>query len=229
MVLVDPTHMLLKTSPVPDTLSDSVLSLDDEIKRVLESTSLSDHDKALNYEQVLNKYLNRVDHVNSRHIQRPPHSSNQSVGLPHQDPFEKTLKLEKRIVDSLPKTLQKKGGVLLDHIKETTDMTWNERGELVVQGQTLNGTNVSDLIHEILRSRKLGIKPEGWSVFANSLKESNIPIDLIGNKARWDSTDDVDLSKSLIVESPSTPVNRKQKRGKSHRGGKNKTPEWLGW
>ena len=226
MVLVDPTHMLLKTSPVPDTLSDSVLSLDDEIKRVLESTSLSDHDKALNYEQVLNKYLNRVDHVNSRHI-HTPRSLNQSVGLPHQDPFEKTLKLEKRIVDSLPKTLQKKGGVLLDHIKETTDMTWNERGELVVQGQTLNGTNVSDLIHEILRSRKLGIKPEGWSVFANSLKESNIPVDLIGNKARWDSTDDVDLSKSTL-QSPSTPLIRKQKRGKSLKG-KSKTPGWMEW
>ena len=218
--------MLLKTSPVPDTLSDSVLSLDDEIKRVLESTSLSDHDKALNYEQVLNKYLNRVDHVNSRHI-HTPRSLNQSVGLPHQDPFEKTLKLEKRIVDSLPKTLQKKGGVLLDHIKETTDMTWNERGELVVQGQTLNGTNVSDLIHEILRSRKLGIKPEGWSVFANSLKESNIPVDLIGNKARWDSTDDVDLSKSTL-QSPSTPLIRKQKRGKSLKG-KSKTPGWMEW
>ena len=88
MVLVDPTHMLLKTSPVPDTLSDSVLSLDDEIKRVLESTSLSDHDKALNYEQVLNKYLNRVDHVNSRHI-HTPRSLNQSVGLPIKTPLKK--------------------------------------------------------------------------------------------------------------------------------------------
>ena len=115
----------------------------------------------------------------------------------------------------------------MDHIKETTDMTWNERGELVVQGQTLNGTNVSDLIHEILRSRKLGIKPEGWSVFANSLKESNIPVDLIGNKARWDSTDDVDLSKSTL-QSPSTPLIRKQKRGKSLKG-KSKTPGWMEW
>ena len=33
MVLVDP--LLLKTSPVPDTLSESIIKLDDDIKRVL--------------------------------------------------------------------------------------------------------------------------------------------------------------------------------------------------
>ena len=226
MVLVDPTHMLLKTSPVPDTLSDSVLSLDDEIKRVL-SSSLSDHDKALTYEQVLHKYLNRVDQT--RQIQNHL-TPNQSVSLPvdpvKSDSFAKTLKLEKRVIESLPKTLQKRGGVLLDHIKDTTDMTWNDRGELIVKGQTLNGTNVSDLIHEILRSRKLGHKPEGWSIFANALKESNIPMDLIGNKARWDSTDQ-DLSKSLSLESLSTPVNRKKK--SKRKGIKSSTPRWRQW
>lgn len=222
MVLVDPTHMLLKTSPVPDTLSDSVLSLDDEIKRVL-SSSLSDHDKALTYEQVLHKYLNRVDQTRQTQNHITP---NQTVSLPV-DPVKsdaKTSKLEKRVIESLPKTLQKRGGVLLDHIKDTTDMTWNERGELIVKGQTLNGTNVSDLIHEILRSRKLGHKPEGWSIFANALKESNIPMDLIGNKARWDSTDQ-DLSKSLSLESLSTPVNRKKK-SKRKAGS---TPRWQQW
>ena len=154
---------------------------------------------------------------------------NQSVSLPvdpvKSDSFAKTLKLEKRVIESLPKTLQKRGGVLLDHIKDTTDMTWNDRGELIVKGQTLNGTNVSDLIHEILRSRKLGQKPEGWSIFANALKESNIPMDLIGNKARWDSTDQ-DLSKSLSLESLSTPVNRKKK---SKRKGRSSTPRWQQW
>ena len=231
MVLMDPTHMLLKTSPVPDTLSDSVLSLDDEIRRVLESPALSDHDKALTYEQVLHKYLKRVDHVNSRHSQKPPFSSNHTASVPldplKSDSFGKTVKLKKRVVDSLPKTLQKKGGVLLDHIKDTTDMTWNERGELVVKGQTLNGTNVSDLIHELLRSRKLGQKPEGWSIFANTLKESNIPTDLIGNKARWDSTDEPEQLKSPSFESPSTPFNQSRRKRKHHR--KSSSPKWLRW
>ena len=234
MVLMDPTHMLLKTSPVPDTLSDSVLSLDDEIRRVLESPALSDHDKALTYEQVLHKYLKRVDHVNSRHLQKPPFSANHTASVPQQDPlksdsFGKTVKLEKRVVDSLPKTLQKKGGVLLDHIKDTTDMTWNERGELIVKGQTLNGTNVSDLIHELLRSRKLGQKPEGWSIFANTLKESNIPTDLIGNKARWDSTDEPEQLKSPSFESPSTPFNQSRRKRKQRGDRTSISPKWFHW
>ena len=53
MILVDPAHMLLKTSPVPDTLSDRVLGLDDEIRQILESSNMSDHEKAKAYQQSL--------------------------------------------------------------------------------------------------------------------------------------------------------------------------------
>ena len=225
MVLMDPTHLLLKTSPVPDTLSDSVLSLDDEIKRVLESTSLSDHDKALNYEQVLDKYLRRVNHVNSRQTQRLT-QMNTTTRLPQEEslkPHEKTIKLEKRLVDSLPKTLQRKGEVLLDHIKDTTEMSWNNRGELIVNGATIAGTNVTDLIHELLRSRKLGNAPKGWSTFASTLRESNIPVDLIGNKARWESPDEPEL-KMFSPMTPSTPVKMSGKKGK-----RNKKAQNLDW
>ena len=234
MVLVDPAHMLLKTSPVPDTLSESVLSLDDEIKRVLESSSLNEHDKALTYEQVLHKYLKRVDRVNSRHLQKPSFPTNHSATVTQQESLEngtgeKKVKLEKRVVDSLPKTLQRKGGVLLEHIKDTADMTWNERGELIVKGQTLSGSNVSDLIHELLRTRKLGHEPKGWPAFANALKESNIPTDLIGNKARWESTTEPELAKSPNPQSLTTPTSRRRKRRKSLKGSKVKSPDWLLW
>ena len=228
MVLMDPAHILLKTSPVPDTLSESVLSLDDEIKQVLESTSMSDYDKALTYEQVLHKYLKRVDHVNSRQIQRPTLQPNNSMSIPQQrdsKSFEKTVKLEKRLVDSLPKTLQRKGGVLLEHIKDATDLTWNDRGELIVKGQTISGSNVSDLIHEILRSRKLGHAPRGWSTFANTLKESNIPMDLIGNKARWDSPDESEL-KIFDPVSASTPIQQSRKKKGRNKSQQNTNLNW---
>ena len=50
MILVDPSHMMLKTSPVPDPLSDAVLDIDREMKSVLARTDMTDHDKALEYQ-----------------------------------------------------------------------------------------------------------------------------------------------------------------------------------
>ena len=79
MILVDPAHMLLKTSPVPDTLSESVLSLDDEIKRVLDSTHLSEHDKASAYEQTLYRYLNKARQSTQVNRNRLPVTSHTSI------------------------------------------------------------------------------------------------------------------------------------------------------
>ena len=237
MILVDPAHMLLKTSPVPDILSETVLSLDDEIRQVLESQTLNEHDKASVYQQTLQKYLTKVNQSNTRALQSQPYSNNTSrqisdLNVPKENntPMEeKTVKFEKRVVDSLPKTLQKKGGVLLDHIKDTTDLTWNDRGELIVKGQTIGGSNVSDLIHEILRARKLGYEPKGWSIFADSLRDSNVPIDLIGNKLRWDASSGV--SSSIPIPSElTTPTNRKgsAKRGR-RRQDQYSAPSTLKW
>ena len=53
MVLVDPTQLYVKTTPVPDSMADSVLSLDGEIKQILDSSNASVHDKVLAYQQTL--------------------------------------------------------------------------------------------------------------------------------------------------------------------------------
>ena len=66
MILVDPSQMMLKTSPVPDPLSDAVLDIDREMKSVLARTDMTDRDKALEYQQTLNRYLMRVNQYNKR-------------------------------------------------------------------------------------------------------------------------------------------------------------------
>ena len=190
MILMDPSHMLLKTSPVPDPLAESVLTLDDEIKSILDSSTLPDHEKVLQYDQALRKYLTRVNQTNTRQW-NDNFKASRPASIQQPNPAtansEKTVKLEKRLIDSLPKTLQTKGRLLLDHIKEATELNWNDRGELLNKGATINGSNVSDLIHETLRARKLSEVPIGWETYANVLKQSNVPNDLIGNKVRWEA------------------------------------------
>ena len=193
MILVDPSHMLLKTSPVPDPLSDSVLSLDDEIKRILDDPSLSEHEKGLQYQQTVQKYLTRVGQANTRQLNR--YTPTTTPRTPREQPpsteasstSDKTGALEKVIIGTLPKTLQNKGKMLLDYLKEATDLRWNDRGELLSGGEPIKGSNVSNLIHETIRTRKLGDEPIGWKTYSNALKQSNVPSDLILNKPRWES------------------------------------------
>lgn len=210
--------MLLKTSPVPDPLSDSVLSLDDEIKRILESSSVPDHEKVLKYEQAVQKYLTRVDQINSRSGSRDIHSAppapSRDRALPTTVPEleAKTVKLEQRVVDSLPKTLQNKGRLLVDHLKDSTELSWNDRGELIIKGETIAGSNVSDLIHETLRARKLSSEPTGWKPYADVLKQSNVPGALIGNKVRWAATSiDASPFKTPAFSTPASQSSKKTK------------------
>ena len=221
MILVDPGHMLLKTSPVPDPLAESVLSLDDEIKRILASSEISERAKVLKYDQALQKYLTRVDQTNSRQwSQNVKPSPSMALQESSTEGAEKTVKFENRLIDSLPKTLQNKGRVLLAHLKEGTDLNWNNRGELVIKGQEIPGSNVSDLIHETLRARKLGTEPTGWKIYADILRQSNVPSDLIGNKVRWEA--------SAIEASPFKSPHIVQKKTKKQPSKKH-PKEWLSY
>ena len=225
MILVDPTHMLLNTSPVPDPLSDSVLSLDDEIKRILESSSITDHDKASAYERVLQKYLHKVGQVNARETYRQPPGT---IDKPTPLNEDKNIPMEKRLINMLPKTMQQKGRALLDHLKEATDLKWNERGELVHQGEIIRDSNISDLMNETVRARKDSIKPKGWDLFAQVLKESNVPLELIGNKNKWNPIEFTPpplFSRNSMSESNiQTPNTRSTSRG---RGGRGRLRKWI--
>ena len=185
MILVDPADIVSRAHPAPDILADSVLRIDDEIKRILNRTDMIDSDKVLAYQHALHQYTSKIKQVNAR---MP--TTNPPVYLPDRDKSvlpEQTIKLEKRVINSLPKTLQEKGKVLLEHMKETTDLTWNAKGEITHDGVIIKNSNISDLVNETVRARKLGSEPAGWLTFAKVLKDSNVPNDLIGNKARWDT------------------------------------------
>lgn len=92
--------------------------------------------------------------------------------------------LEKEILDSVPKSLKGKAELLLKKMKSSPEMTWNEKGELTFKGETVKGSNVVDLVNDVLRKRKY-FNPEGWETFGEALREANVPQDLIGHEDRW--------------------------------------------
>ena len=72
------------------------------------------------------------------------------VSTPEVNEMEnKTVNLEKCVVEGLPETLRSKGRLLIDHLKDATDLRWNERGELILSGEKVHGCSVFDLDNEI--------------------------------------------------------------------------------
>ena len=60
---------------------------------------------------------------------------------------------------------------------------WNDRGEMLHEGVAIPGSNITDLVHELVRRRNT-FEPAGWQQLAGKLRGSNIPMELVGNVAR---------------------------------------------
>ena len=91
-----------------------------------------------------------------------------------------TSGIEADVVDTVPKTMQVKARRLMERLKR--DIAWTARGELIHEGVPFVGSNVVDLVNDLLRERKTD--PIGWQPFARQLRAINLPMELIGNTSR---------------------------------------------
>lgn len=88
------------------------------------------------------------------------------------------------IIESLPTTSQRDGLLLINHLKSRPDIIkWNEKGEVIFRGDTLIGSNIIDLISDVLTNRKESKTPlMDKTVFLKALSEINVPYQWIKNK-----------------------------------------------
>ena len=192
-LLVPPGHL-------PSSVTRKLTQLDQKMKDILERTDLGEHEKARLYSDTLERYLSlkrQIDQPRSVPLveERQKSSSHLNLGI-------------------LPRQYRPRAENLLTHLTENTNFAWNERGEVMSNGEPIPGSNVIDLIDDIIRPRNKP-PPIGSAVFVNELKRSNIPMTLIGNKTRFNETfNSPDISHNL--SQTSTPVNRKHRRTRSH-------------
>ena len=85
-------------------------------------------------------------------------------------------------MDTVPKTMQTKARRMMEHM--TRNISWTVRGKLIHEGVPFAGSNVVDLVNDMLRKRKTD--PTGWQPFARQLCAMNLPMELVGNVARRD-------------------------------------------
>ena len=117
-------------------------------------------------------------------------------GGEEEEPQEDALSVE-MIVRGIPKTMKTRAEALLAHLKERGDViTWDDMGQVLVDGVLIPKSNISDLVSDAMRSRK-HFNPVGVREFYNVLNKINVPKDLVRNERRWD-----DSEKKKVDEKP---------------------------
>jgi hypothetical protein len=119
------------------------------------------------------------------------------------EPVKQDL-INNEILESVPKTMKAKVQLLLKKMKSSPDISWNEKEELKYKGETVQGSNVVDLVVDVLSKRKY-FNPQGWQTFGEALREANVPQDLIGHEDRW----------RYITQTKRTPRSRKRQQSPS--------------
>ena len=169
MHLVDPKMLMQPPIRAPvNPIHRSIVTLDDDMRAVLDRRDLSDDEKVRQYNQILQRYLEYHGHL------KTPSPSKEA----------NTVK-EDEIIRTVPIKFRGRAEYLLKRMEREPNMHWNEREEFVHNGQVVKGSNIVDLVNDIVRHRK-DFHPHGWQEFAPALRKGNVPQDLVGNRKRWD-------------------------------------------
>ena len=101
------------------------------------------------------------------------------------DDEEKDSLKPEMIVRGIPKTMKTRASALLARLKERKDViTWDNTRQVVLNGNFIPKSNISDLVSDAMRPRK-HFNPVGVREFYKMLNEINIPKDLVRNEKRW--------------------------------------------
>ena len=157
--------------------------LDNEIESIL-SSDAADDVKAKNYIATLRRYRN--------------YSSTPAVP-------QASDTLESDILSGVAPPVKYKAKQILKKLKNRTDFDLSKEGEIIFRQTKIPNTNIVDLLNDVLKTKNLEAPPVGWEALAATLKEANIPRDLVPNKVRWNYMHDKvkdrktrDLRKSWI-------------------------------
>ena len=127
----------------------------------------------------------RLLHYEERDKQRGEQDIMYGGGEKEEEEETDSLSVE-MIVRGIPKTMKSRAEALLAHLKERGDViTWDDMGQVLVDGVLIPKSNISDLVSDAMRYRK-HFNPIGVREFYNVLNKINVPKDLVRNERRWD-------------------------------------------
>ena len=135
--------------------------------------------------QKVNQLKNQLVRPETSPVQMITHTE-QTMSL-ESDASQQLSATDKQIIDSVPKTMQNRAKLLIQKLKDHSDViSWNDNGQLVLDGSTIPNSNIVDLVNDVMQKSK-GFNPEHSSTFAKALAKINVPEDYVRNPNRIDS------------------------------------------
>ena len=141
----------LQTFPLMGT----TMHKDTQISDILQRTDVTDDEK----QKLINTYFERFLELR-RHKETSVMKEEQRV--------EPQLS-DVAVVESIPVTMRSRATALLSRLKAKPDVvTWDKTGEVKIEGETIPGSNISDLVSDAMRFRK-DFNPTGSKEFFQAL------------------------------------------------------------
>ena len=190
----------------------------------LEKDDLPEDTKATMYAQQLqrvNQLKNQVFRPEPSPVQMITHTELTMTSESNSTtPSQQLNATDKQIIDSVPKTMQNRAKLLLQKLRDHSDVIrWNDNGQLVLKGSIVPNSNIVDLVNDVMRKRK-GFNPKHSNTFAKVLAKINVPEDYLRNPDRIDSIYWYDRLQDSQAPEPSfvseTPTEVPQKTQKSN-------------
>ena len=141
-----------------EVLSQPIMAAPNKVKTI--SNLISDH---RTHKQ---KYENQTT--------RPP------IAIRNPTSSEESDEWQQKTLDAAPGRFQRATNSLMNHIRRSGRLDWNVSGQVIKDGQVIEGSNILDLVHAVTRPRKIR-PPPGAKIFVNTLNEINTPHELMIN------------------------------------------------
>lgn len=159
-----------------------------ELHRIL-NMDANIHEKRALYQTALQKLIDLKEMY--QHISLTG-SADENTSVPltpnvksEEDRFKHVLE------QALPGKVKHDGLALYNILKD--QISWDDSGQIIIDGETVPGSNIVDLISDLSRDRK---KPaiRGWSEIKHELQLLHFPRTLIRNKQRLADLDDIPVT-----------------------------------
>ena len=150
-------------------LKREVNNLDKMMAEVAQDQTLSADERVDMYEKHLNNFLTHRS-LASRPLAKP--QNNQTVTKPKINPADDDHLLP------IPKTFKNKANSLYTYLKKLP-ITYSKAGEVIINGNTVKNSNISDLLNAAVNSKAVGEYTTGWHEFQQFLRENNVPKSLL--------------------------------------------------